>query len=440
MKTRTQNQIVALALLALLSTLNPQLSTAFAQGTAFTYQGRLNSGGTAASGSYDLRFVLYDSSVGGNQEGPILTNSAASVSNGLFTVTMDFGNVFPGAARWLDLGVRTNGGGAFVTLNTRQLLTPAPYAITAGNVASGGLATSAYGNAMTFSNAANSFAGNGAGLYNVNAATFGGLPTGDFWQVTGNAVGLNQFIGSVNNQPLDFRANNLRVMEFAYASNSVSGYSPNAIGGNSANYVSAGVVGATIGGGGLPGFFGPNGVSADFGTVVGGSGCSAQGRNAVAGGSVSVASGDYSVALGELAFASGTNSTAFGYYSLATNSSAIAMGYHSIAGGFASTALGFSTASGDYSTALGGSIASGYFATALAPQPPPARQPPHWVMQTPMGIIPSRWGVQSFFPRRQMGLILLRPAPEPWPLMITPLSGTMALGRCLMPPALPTSF
>src|SRR5258706_14944064 len=42
--------------LALLSTLTSQLSTAFAQGTAFTYQGRLANSGAAASGNYDLRF------------------------------------------------------------------------------------------------------------------------------------------------------------------------------------------------------------------------------------------------------------------------------------------------------------------------------------------------------------------------------------------------
>src|SRR5438093_7038473 len=49
------NRIIALAFLSL-STLNPQLSTLFAQGTAFTYQGRLNDGANPASGSYDLRF------------------------------------------------------------------------------------------------------------------------------------------------------------------------------------------------------------------------------------------------------------------------------------------------------------------------------------------------------------------------------------------------
>jgi len=33
---------------------------AHAQGTAFTYQGRLNDGANPASGIYDLRFAIYD--------------------------------------------------------------------------------------------------------------------------------------------------------------------------------------------------------------------------------------------------------------------------------------------------------------------------------------------------------------------------------------------
>src|ERR1039457_5938469 len=47
MKNRKQNLFVALALL---SEFNLQPSTAFVQGTAFTYQGRLNDGGSPASG------------------------------------------------------------------------------------------------------------------------------------------------------------------------------------------------------------------------------------------------------------------------------------------------------------------------------------------------------------------------------------------------------
>jgi hypothetical protein len=99
-----------------------------AQGTAFTYQGRLNNGANPANGSYDLTFTLFGTNSGGNAFGS-LTNSPTAVTNGLFTVTLDFGNQFPGADRWLEIGLRTNGGGAFTTLTPRQQLTPTPYAI-----------------------------------------------------------------------------------------------------------------------------------------------------------------------------------------------------------------------------------------------------------------------------------------------------------------------
>jgi hypothetical protein len=168
--------------LVLLSTLNFQPSTVVAQGTAFIYQGRLNDSGAPATGSYDLRFAIYDStnSPGTLIAGP-LTNSATAVSNGLFTVNLDFGpGVFIGPARWLDIGVRTNGSaGAFTVLSPRQPLTPTPYAIfanTASNVTgivpSTGVAGT-YGNVVAFNNPANqfvgSFTGNGTSLSNLNA-------------------------------------------------------------------------------------------------------------------------------------------------------------------------------------------------------------------------------------------------------------------------------
>ena len=107
----------------------------FAQGTAFTYQGRLNDGANPANGIYDLRFEVYDAVSGGAAQGRPLTNSAASVSNGLFTVTLDFGGgVFPGANRWLEIGVRPGGPGTFTTLAPRQPITATPYAIKAGMV------------------------------------------------------------------------------------------------------------------------------------------------------------------------------------------------------------------------------------------------------------------------------------------------------------------
>jgi hypothetical protein len=51
------------------------------------------------------------------------------VTNGLFTVTLDFGSVFNGNATWLSITVRTNGGAGFTALSPLQELTPTPYAI-----------------------------------------------------------------------------------------------------------------------------------------------------------------------------------------------------------------------------------------------------------------------------------------------------------------------
>ncbi len=104
-------------------------------GAAFTYQGRLSDGGNPANDSYDLAFALFDAALGGHSVGGQLMNAATPVSNGLFVVTLDFGtNVFTGSSLWLQVGVRAKGGGEFTSLSPRQPLSPAPYAITAGNV------------------------------------------------------------------------------------------------------------------------------------------------------------------------------------------------------------------------------------------------------------------------------------------------------------------
>jgi hypothetical protein len=47
-----------------------------AQGTAFTYQGRLNNNGQPANGTYDLQFAIYDLPDGGTVAGGPLTNTA----------------------------------------------------------------------------------------------------------------------------------------------------------------------------------------------------------------------------------------------------------------------------------------------------------------------------------------------------------------------------
>jgi hypothetical protein len=138
MKTKTKSivKLIALALLAL-STLNYQLSTAFGQGTAFTYQGRLNAGGSPASGLYDFRFRL-DADPAGNTILDTVTTNAVGVTNGLFLATIDFGpGFYNGSNYWLEVDVKTNLAGSYIQLSPFQSLTPAPYAvfaITASNV------------------------------------------------------------------------------------------------------------------------------------------------------------------------------------------------------------------------------------------------------------------------------------------------------------------
>jgi hypothetical protein len=107
------------------------MPSARAQTTAFTYQGQLNSSNTPATGSYDFRFQIYNAS-SVVVAGP-LTNAPVGVTNGLFTVTLDFGTgIFDGSTRSLEIGVRSYGNtNAYAVLSPRQTLTSVPYAIQA---------------------------------------------------------------------------------------------------------------------------------------------------------------------------------------------------------------------------------------------------------------------------------------------------------------------
>jgi len=101
-----------------------------AQDTAFNYQGRLNDNGSLANGIYDLQFTVCDALTNGNIVAEPITNSATGVTNGLFCVTLDFGNgVFTSPNRWLEVAARTNGATAFTTLAPRQALSAVPYAL-----------------------------------------------------------------------------------------------------------------------------------------------------------------------------------------------------------------------------------------------------------------------------------------------------------------------
>jgi hypothetical protein len=140
---RTKSFIAALAV----ATLCVAQTLAVAPlGTAFTYQGRLTDGAQPANGNYDLVFSLMDSGTNGNVVGVPVSKQNTTVHDGYFTVELDFGgNAFDGAARWLDILVRTNCNclGGYTTLAPRQPLTSAPYAMFAARAAQANTATSA---------------------------------------------------------------------------------------------------------------------------------------------------------------------------------------------------------------------------------------------------------------------------------------------------------
>jgi hypothetical protein len=111
-----------------------------AQGTAFTYQGRLLNGTNPANGTYNFTFSLFNVGSGGSPIGSPVTTNGVAVTNGLFTVMIDFGvGALNGQTNWLQIGAETNGAGSFTTLTPRQQLTPTPYAIYAETANAAGL-------------------------------------------------------------------------------------------------------------------------------------------------------------------------------------------------------------------------------------------------------------------------------------------------------------
>ncbi len=348
-------KILATFLLGLLAvTLCPSV---LAQGTAFTYEGRFNANGTPYTGSADFQFTLWDAGAAGAQvaaNNPAIV--AVSVTDGLFTVTLDFGAApfSAGADRWLQLEARTTPG-PFTTLSPRQKVTATPYAITAGNLTGllpGTSLSGAYPGAVTLNNAGNSFngtfTGSGAGLTTLNASqlTSGTVPdarlssavarVSQSWQLDGNGPGgiivpaLGPRLGTTANQALNIIVNDQRALRIDPASHNDYGSCPNLIGGYQNNSVGNGIVGAVICGGGGDGLgdalANRNRVNGHFATVVGGS------RN--------TASGPFSTAMGFNTTASGFRSTAMGYDTIASGESSTAMGFDTKASGFYSTAMG----------------------------------------------------------------------------------------------------
>lgn len=346
-----------------------------AQGTAFTYQGHLLDRGVAATGAYDFRFRLAADALANTYVGGVVLTNGLPVTNGLFAATVDFGTApFTGASYWLEVDVRTNGASTYTVVTPLQALTPAPYAIfattssnlsgTVGSAQLGGF----YANQVSFTNAGNSFAGNGSGLTSVNASSLNGLTPASFWRASGNGGTTPgaQFVGTTDNQPLELKVNGFRALRLEPSPNNFS-YSNcvNVIGGSLANVINSGLHGVTIGGGG--GWYNFSGsylslanvASVDLSTIAGGElnfcsgfvgaiGGGSENTNSgvggtIAGGESNLSGGDGSaVGGGQFNISSGSDSTVGGgYNNAATNQYAtVPGGYYNVAGGKRSFAVG----------------------------------------------------------------------------------------------------
>jgi len=319
---------------------------------AFNYQGRLYDNGSAVSASYDFRFTLL--------QAPNLPVSACpaplvlegvSVINGVFTVSLPFCEAaFDGADRWLQVEVSPHGAGRYSLLQAAQPITATPYALhadTADRAATADQATHA-----TTADTAISIPW--AAIQNPPLTT--DLPTLDthfnglFWKLGGNTGipdGMN-FLGTTGSTPLaplDLVVNNHRVLRLEQP-----GASPNLIGGDAHNQVTAGVSGGTIGGGGYylhaaPTILMPSGVTDDrrnsvtddYGTVAGGK------QNRAGNDNITLGDAPFAtVGGGQINIAAGRSSTVAG-----GEANTVAGAYSVIPGGLANVA------NGNYSFAAG---------------------------------------------------------------------------------------
>ncbi len=358
-----------------------------------TYQGRLLEAGQPVTDNCDFRVKLFDAASGGTQIGTTqqFLNVTMS-SDGTVSLSLDFGSAaFDGSDRWLEIEVRNPAGsGNFVILTPRQQVRAAPYALfaLAGNEGPPGPEGPQGPEGPEGPEGPQGPAGP------TGPEGPPGPPGDSHWQLNGNAtfysagnVGINTsnptqrlhvngnlrvdgWIGSdVANTPIELRVNNTRALRVEYALSQLTGQlSPNWIGGASANFVTSGVVGATISGGGALHEDGdnPNVVTDDFGTIGGGWRNQAGDNGVLEAIFATVGGGSLNTARGNAAtVGGGVGNDASGFYStIAGGSGNQASGpYTAIGGGqsnfaadqYAAIAGGFdNTASGDYSTVPGG--------------------------------------------------------------------------------------
>lgn len=286
--------------------------------SSFTYRGYLEDGGVPAEGRYDIRLTVYADAHSQLQVALPVELEGVVLNAGQFAAALD-ADALPAHLdqAWLEVEVRAEGEGGWWALPGRQAVAP-----------KGALCPPA-------------------------------------WELAGNA-GTNptsNFLGTTNDQPLEFRVRNGRGFRIEPSPNFWNGLplTINTIGGSHGNLLTTGVRGATISGGGVaPGATDPdftgvsrNRITDHYGVVGGGfnnragndSGTLIDAAHAtVGGGRDNVASGRHSTVAG----GSGNLASA--------NDSSVAGGLTNSASGLRSTSGGGwnNVVSGGHAGVLGG--------------------------------------------------------------------------------------
>jgi hypothetical protein len=300
---------------ALVVALSLAVASPAALAARFVYEGRLDDAGQPANGRYDLKLTAYGHAAQGATLAAPVTFEGVEVRDGRFRLDVDLPLVKADEV-WLEVAVRAAGEPAFAEIPGRAKAIAAPL-------------------------------------------------IGACWSTTGDS-GSNpatNFIGTTDAQAFVVRTQNVPSLRIEPSAELFGGnpITANVIAGSSANFITPGVRGATIAGGGVPSgdsdpqfsFEAPNRVTDAYGTVGGGygnragddAGTTTDSSFATVGGGYSNAASDSSSTVG-----GGQRNVASGPWST------VGGGYENAASGFRSTVGGGSAnvASGSTSAISGG--------------------------------------------------------------------------------------
>ena len=229
------------------------------------YQGRMLDGGQLVNGTTQIIFRIYDDPTTGTVH--YAETQTITIVDGLYATSIGLSNTVPGAlssaltntAAYLELQVGAE------PLTPRERIVSVAYALMANELPPGALS-----GAMISSGAVESLhiADGTIAVADLSPSVVSSFSSDSSWSISGNsgtADGTN-FLGTVDNVPVEIRVNNERVFRFEPAPFS----GPRMIGGYSGNSAAAGLDGVTISGGGRLGT--PNIAIGAYATIGGGRG------------------------------------------------------------------------------------------------------------------------------------------------------------------------